>query len=442
MKKHILTLCFPALFLMISACSDFLDAKPNKSLAIPDNLDDMEALFNNNSEINAEPVIPLLAADEYFTNDGGILSYQQWQRGIYLWDENPFDLEERVTEWLIPYRNIFNANLILTSVDGVAGNVERKKTLKGTAYFIRAYSLYVIAKIFVPEFRNSINDNNKYIPIPKSPNQNDQSQIGTINEVYQMIIGDLMDALEYLPENRDFPTLPSKKAANALLARLYLDTENYESAHAYSDKTLASGINLMDFNELNLNLQNPFTLFNEEVIYFSRLMSYSFNTSPQTIINPELLNLYEENDLRKQAYFITRPQGNINFTGSYTGTSQFFSGLATDEILLIRAESSLRTGNLIEALEDLNLLLSKRYQKDNFEAFHSTEYKEILTRVLEERRKELVFRGLRWADIKRMNNDPDFQITLRKSIEGEEYILEPQSPRYIFPVPPLEKSFY
>jgi hypothetical protein len=43
--------------------------------------------------------------------------------------------------------------------------------------------------------------------------------------------------------------------------------------------------------------------------------------------------------------------------------------------------------------------------------------------ILQERRKELLFRGTRWTDLKRLNQDPKYAITLSRQLNGQVYQL-------------------
>lgn len=59
---------------------------------------------------------------------------------------------------------------------------------------------------------------------------------------------------------------------------------------------------------------------------------------------------------------------------------------------------------------------------------------EAIARVLLERRKELLFRGLRWMDVKRLNKD-NANISFSRTIAGETFILPPNDDRWALPLP-------
>jgi len=55
--------------------------------------------------------------------------------------------------------------------------------------------------------------------------------------------------------------------------------------------------------------------------------------------------------------------------------------------------------------------------------------------ILRERRKELIFRGLRWYDLKRLNLSAATSTTLSRTVAGQTYSLLPNSNAYVFPIP-------
>lgn len=43
----------------------------------------------------------------------------------------------------------------------------------------------------------------------------------------------------------------------------------------------------------------------------------------------------------------------------------------------------------------------------------------------------------RLIDLKRLNREPEFAKTITHTINGTEYKLEPNSPKYVLPIPPV-----
>jgi hypothetical protein len=70
-----------------------------------------------------------------------------------------------------------------------------------------------------------------------------------------------------------------------------------------------------------------------------------------------------------------------------------------------------------------------------FVPFTANNTSEALNLVLQERRKETPFRGLRWIDLRRLNNE-GANITLTRKVKGQVYTLPPNDPRYVLPIPP------
>jgi len=63
---------------------------------------------------------------------------------------------------------------------------------------------------------------------------------------------------------------------------------------------------------------------------------------------------------------------------------------------------------------------------------YATTENEALKMILSERRKELVFRGTRWMDLRRLNREPEHASVVRRQLDGKEYLLLPGDLRYTF----------
>ncbi|MBS1567640.1 MAG: RagB/SusD family nutrient uptake outer membrane protein, partial [Bacteroidetes bacterium] len=85
-----------------------------------------------------------------------------------------------------------------------------------------------------------------------------------------------------------------------------------------------------------------------------------------------------------------------------------------------------------QCLADLNTLLRNRYT--SFIPYSSLSQQDALQLVWKEQRKELLFRGLRWAQLKRLNS-AGAGILLQRSLNGQPYQLAPGDKKYVLPVP-------
>jgi len=160
------------------------------------------------------------------------------------------------------------------------------------------------------------------------------------------------------------------------------------------------------------------------------------------IIDTVLYNSYHPDDLRKPVFFMDYAGFNV-FKGCYSDAPWYpFNGLATDEVLLTRAECRARKGDASGAMADLNMLLQKRWRNTvTYTSLTATDAEDALRKILTERRKELCFRGIRWTDLRRLNKDPRFAITLKRVVGSHEYTLPPDDKRYVYPIPNDEIVF-
>ena len=122
--------------------------------------------------------------------------------------------------WRDPYFFIFQSNALIEGLsDSEVVTSELRDQLIGEALFVRAYSHFYLTNLFGP------------IPYSNSTNveQNNSASRLPEDEIYSAIIEDLLSAQTLLPE--DFSSIPNgervrptKGAATALLARVYIRT--------------------------------------------------------------------------------------------------------------------------------------------------------------------------------------------------------------------------
>jgi len=216
----------------------------------------------------------------------------------------------------------------------------------------------------------------------------------------------------------------------------------YDQAGAYADSCLQLYNTLIDYHTISFTANPLIPQLNPETLYQSVLYSGSEvllggGFKSICIIDSSLYASYAPGDLRKAVFYrMSTFTGLPYLKASYSGLAACFSGLAVDEVYLIRAECAARAGNKDAALADLNTLLQHRWSDTVvFNPITAASASAALDSVLVERRKELAFRGLRWTDLRRLNKE-GANITISHGLNSQVYRLPPSSPNYVLPIPP------
>jgi hypothetical protein len=452
MKKilfYILTCC------SLLSCKKYLDKKPDIKLAIPKSLSDFQKIVDDPSiSVGSIPQIGDLGSDDYYLTPA---TYQSWKaipQNCYVWASDIWQGQSSTSDWTEPYNSIYKANIVLEGLRNynITNSTEQatKNDIMGQALFVRAQMHYFLEETFGQPYRPATSNADLGIALKLSSNPSDKAQRQSVQTVYNQIINDLILAKDLVPPAFINGGRPSKAAILALLARVYLSMQDYSKAGAYADSSIQIKGTLLNYNDIPAGTQastNPFSQFpvsNElkEIIYFAIPVSYAVIRSSviTTYIDTTLVNSYDPDDLRKTIFFrYTAATNTYNFKGSYTAASvSTFSGIAVDEMYLIRAESSARLNNKDSALTDLNRLLVNRWKTGKFTNVTATDAQDALDKILTERRKELIFRGLRWIDLRRLNQEPRYAKTLTRKLDSQTYTLPPNDKKYAYPIPDIE----
>lgn len=429
-----------ALLFCLSSCSDdFLEKKSDKSIIVPTTYQDLQSLLDNNVDaFNIDPGMGFIGSDDYTIEEMyWEYLYTATERNGYIWNKEIYEGETGY-DWNVAYKQVFYSNVILEQLDKLdptEAETNTWNTLRGSALFFRSMAFFNMLQLFAPPYQASDLDGKLGIPIRLTADVNAPITRASLKESYDQVIADLQEALLLLPIQSAYKTRPSKTAAYGLLARIYLVMGEYEKAKASSDSYLANSNVLMDYNQLDPTKSRPIAQFNAEVIFHSTQNLFGIRTD--AYVNADLFASYDDNDLRK-VIFVNNDWGVPIFKGWYSGSSRLFSGIATDEMYLTRAECYARLGDKEKALDDLNTLMEKRWVTGTFTPLTANTAEEALQLILTERRKELLFRNTRWSDLRRLNTEPDHATTLTRTLNGETFTLPPNDARYVYPIPPDE----
>jgi hypothetical protein len=309
--------------------------------------------------------------------------------------------------WNNCYKLIYEANSVLEGVEQSTALTESdKQSFAGEALFMRAYVHFYLLNLYGS------------IPYVTSTNYERNSRItkASPESVYTFILADLTLAKAYLKD--DYVTeervRPNRSVVSALMARVYLYTQNWEAAKKEASDIIGHSdvYSMMEDLDKTFLKNSSSTLWqlmpNAPGVNTHEAGSFIFVTGPPTYraVSTFLLAAFEEGDLRKTHWLgsVTKGSDTWYYPFKYkqnknTGTSQEYSILfRLEELYLIRAEAAAHLGQLAEAKSDLNRI-RKRAGLENTIA---TTEAELLQAILRERRVEFFTElGHRWFDLKR-----------------------------------------
>lgn len=431
---------FVAIIISLGCKKEWLDKKPDKSLVIPTSIKDLQALLDNDPIINSSDVsLSEIGSDDYYLRPANYQGLYEYEKNAYRWLANIFTDQNTVEDWVNAYKAIHYSNLTLEGIENISMNNENKESwsnVKGSALFHRSWNFYQLSQIFANTYNPSTASTDPGVPLRTKSDINIRYDRGTVQELYDRILIDLKEAAHLLPTSQTINKFnrPTKQAAYAFLSRVYLSMSNYDSALYYADNALNFNNTLVNFNDLNAFDESPLN-FNSEILIMKKSSTYFHFYGSR--VDTDLFNSYDINDLRKYVYFNELATG-VRFKGSYYYYPDLFTGLAIDELYLTKAECFARKGDIVSALTDLNALLQTRWREGEFTPYTAVDAEDALTKIITERRKELLFRGLRWTDLRRLNLDNRFAKSLHREVDGQIFELPPNDKRYIYPIPPDE----
>jgi len=323
--------------------------------------------------------------------------------------------------WINIYPIIFIAN---SAIEGLNNNSSLtssvKQQLLGEAKFIRAFCYFYLVNLYgdVPLVTGT--DPNVNASLPRTPQ----------TLVYQQIIADLKDAQNLLSANylgADVTSTtservrPTKWAAMALLARVYLYTKDYVKAEAQATDV----INNSSFYGLSA-LDDVFLKNSTEAIWQLQPVRDGIDantgegklfilpdTGPNSDLYPvylsnNVVNSFEIGDQRKMSWVDSVIVDNNIYYFPYkykvgaieAPVSEYIMVLRLGEQYLIRAEARANQGNISGAVEDLNAIRSRA----GLPGTTASDQTALLMAIQHERQVELFTEwGHRWFDLKRTN---------------------------------------
>lgn len=476
LKNKIITLCLCSVALC--SCEDFLEPSSTSEFVPKDASSLNELLLGEaypRNDIDRMNVFLNLMDDDITA-----MPYQVPQDGFdanrflaaYTWQPDMFKMMEEAgytgtNMYKRYYELILGANAVIDYIDQVNDEEQNINYVLAQAYALRGYLYFKLVNIF----GQPVNIQPDALGVPLKLNsgvENTENALArrTVKEVYTQVVNDLKEAerlYETLSVDKQFAKdyRTSLPMVQLMLSRVHLYQENWSDAASYAHKVMTnSNFKLLDLNAVETLTEEGFPFYktyhayseSSEVIWLygsvsdmgSWVMSYAGTSNPKDNnrvmhsyfkASDELMDSYEDTDLRKERYIIKKAvrdergidvwtpmaMGKLsvnipeqtgvslnNFYKPISASGVFGRSLRLSEAYLNYAEAKAMlfqkgsdANGATDAKNALDALRVKRFAASDFEALNISDAEELVEFVREERRRELCFEDHRWYDLRR-----------------------------------------
>lgn len=485
MKNKILILFTIILF---TACSDFLEPK-SKTEFVPEDISSLNELLlgeaymtTQNQRLNL--FLGILDDDvsttSYYDFPVGRQPEQYftvftWQPDIYEELEAAQLGEREYNLYQTHYARIRGANAVLDYLHTVSGKPEDIKNVQAQALTLRSFYYFQLVNIFGHPY----GDNKEALGVPlklTSAVEENLPNRAKVSEVYKQIISDLLLAESLylqIPESLQWKDnfRTSLPMVQLLLSRVYLYTEQWEEARTYAKKVMDnSQFSLVDLNAMTEEYAAYHQYDSPETIWgYGSIEDFitNWNTLKSDMsqgqisysifrASDDLLNCYEETDLRKTKYFVgeKEPTGDKHLLQAFakvevndntklpTRGFKFARSFRLSEAYLNYAEANAMlykdkgdASASIAAKNSLEELRLKRISSAEDITVEINDANELVTFVRNERRRELCFESHRWFDLRRYGMPEIKHVWHESETVSKTYTLKEKDPAYTLPLP-------
>ncbi len=433
MKKIQTILAILAILVVASSCEKYLDLKPQQSL------DESVALT---SDANVKIVMVgayrtirysaiyggCILRNSELTGADGEISWQGTYNGPReIYNHAIISANGDITsQWLNSYECINVCNNVLSALD-VVDEADRER-IGGEALFLRSMMFFDLVRFYAKAYEPGVANSQYGIPLVLKPTRgiDGENSVGrnTVEEVYTRIIEDLVKASLALPEENGY--YATSGAANALLARIYLQKGDYAKARDAANLVIGSDMYSLtntyaqEFNNSEYTSEDIFSTkfipadgINQMTEFWSTT-EYGGRDGDIEIMQKHL-DLYEAGDDRLAFFWV----GNDAYrSGKWNNQYGLVNLFRLAEMYLVRAECNQRLGTSIgdTPVNDYNMVHER--------AGLTGKLSVTLDDILLERRLELAHEGFKLHDMKR----------LKLSVGSIPY----NDPRLVYPIPARE----
>ncbi|MEG1693425.1 MAG: RagB/SusD family nutrient uptake outer membrane protein [Bacteroidales bacterium] len=474
MRKNILNTIILAMFsLTLISCNDYLSNKP-KGYSIPEYYDDYAVLLNGMSLPFLGVNYPALLTDDIVIGgaegvpaSASITSKQEYEQRSYTFKKGDlFPEGSNDSFYADAYKSMYTYNVVINNILNVPDGVEEDKhKLRAEALTHRAFTYLQLVNVYAKHYDKNSAATDYGVPIILTEDINSTYERNTVQEVYNLILADLKEAVLYLADATNNSFHPNKTTAYGLLARTYLYMGEYELAleSAKTALKLNKTNALIDYKKYHAMPEGYWDRIvdNEGKVFPQRgenienlfIKLPPNDMSSEYFASDDLLSLFPKNlpngaiDKRFEMFY-AKDRANTREDMLFPGYTMYIAhvmpnlGVTLQEIYLTLAECEARivAGTATQATAYLDILRNNRIV--NNKPLVAVSKDDALCMALDERRKEMAFWGqMRYIDLKRLNKEEKFAKTIVHTLEGKTYTLPANDNRWIMPLPHSVREF-
>ena len=461
MKKILYIIPLLALGAAVSGCGDFLNKYP-KDQSYVNNTDDLNELLVGKAYMSPSAGyengdigywMQVMDDDMLFITS----STDRYPACDFYWWEPYVETENT---WKALYERINIINAVLDEVDRFIDEPgDNYRKVKGEALFLRSAYYYLLVNLYAQPY-SAQTAAGPGVPLKLiSTIEDKRYSRNTVGECYDRIVKDLGDAVELLKGiHPDTPYKAGEMSARMLLGRVHLYMGNWEEAAAQCNAVISSPLyrllnyNAIEYDGVMINMPSVVSKSTPEMIFSAGVtttgaQAFSITTT-MFGYSSELEASYTVDDLRLTYFFRGNPFYGKTLqkrTRLLDDRCSDFFALRLPEAYLNRAEALAMLGRDQLAAADLLAIRKNRIPEP---AAISETGESLVNLIRDERRREFVFEGQRWFDLRRYAVSPKwpFEKEIRhpyyeySTITGD-LVLKPYSQEpeyYVLPLPENE----
>lgn len=447
----------------LSSCDSYIDIRPQGTLTIDSAYTYLELIANPMRCYYPSSFAYL--SDDLWPKESKIIGYESLSH-----DAINFTCNEEADRTLVGdnnlyenmYSDILRCNLVIDNIDDAPGTQAVRDLAKAEARTLRAFNHFLAVNTYAKSYDPSTAASDGGVCIMDHYTLEEVPVKSTVAQVYDFIIRELEESVPMLQKEPLNIYHPNAAFGWALLSKVYLFHREWAKAEKAALQSLTYNDRLADYNLIENNggvaRYREFADTNNPEVLSYMWMGSGWTAEAATfyaygVISPELISLYESNDLRYSLFFRQTGTTIDNYYDKGSGaaiwtpattTARFTYvtvGMRTAETYLMLAEAYARQDKLIDAMSWINKLRAKRIKGNSVLPVPATKH-ETMEILIAERRKELLFGFHRFFDLKRFNLEEEYAKTITrtfpvvtKTVPQRTYTLRPNSPLYIIPFP-------